>query len=97
MPGTGVRSDIDMDEEQEKNERDSREVNSDPARVHPIYSRSVCIRCTNHRTIVSGTGSVFMLCQSKAISAGWPKYPPQPLLLCPHFECPSTADRPKSG
>jgi hypothetical protein len=74
-----------------------KKIEVDPASYHPLYSRSVCINCANHRTIVSGTGSVFMLCQSKAISSGWPKYPPQPLYRCPHFESISTAERPKSG
>ncbi|MCU0721982.1 MAG: hypothetical protein MUC83_19895 [Pirellula sp.] len=58
----------------------------DPAETHAIYRRSVCISCQHRRTIVSGKGSVFMLCQSPAVELGWPKYPPQPLANCKHLE-----------
>jgi hypothetical protein len=70
------------DEGHQELESNSRDAAAD----HPLYSRSVCVQCKWHRTIVSGTGSVFMLCQSPAVSLGWPKYPPQPLHRCPHFE-----------
>ncbi len=87
----------DHDQETVPSRSTPRSPEIDPASLHPLYARSVCIRCANHRTIVSGTGSVFMLCQSNAVSSGWPKYPPQPLSRCPHFESLSTAERPKSG
>ncbi|MFY7878142.1 MAG: hypothetical protein ACOVQM_21980 [Pirellula sp.] len=51
----------------------------------PLLAQSVCLRCLDHRTIVSGKGSVFMLCQSQQTPSQWPKYPPQPLRQCGYF------------
>ncbi|MBL8860552.1 MAG: hypothetical protein JNK02_00945 [Planctomycetes bacterium] len=39
------------------------------------------------RAITSGKGSTFLLCRLGAEDPGWPKYPPQPVVHCPRFEC----------
>lgn len=64
----------------------TRELSSDPADSHAIYKRSICLACQHRRTVVSGKGSVFLLCQSPAVETGWPKYPPQPLASCRHLQ-----------
>ncbi len=51
----------------------------------PLYASSVCLNCQFHRTIVSGKGSVFMLCQSEETPDHWPKYPPQPVSRCRYY------------
>lgn len=56
------------------------------ARDQPLLKSSICLGCRAHRTIVSGKGSVFLLCQSERTPDSWPKYPPQPLRGCPYFE-----------
>jgi len=47
---------------------------------------TLCYRCTHHREIRSGKGSVFLLCELGLGNNAWPKYPPQPVLRCPHFQ-----------
>ena len=64
----------------------TQEHSSDPADSHAIYKRSICLACQHRRTVVSGKGSVFLLCQSPAVETGWPKYPPQPLASCRHLQ-----------
>ena len=64
----------------------AQEHSSDPADSHAIYKRSICLACQHRRTVVSGKGSVFLLCQSPAVETGWPKYPPQPLASCRHLQ-----------
>lgn len=64
----------------------TRELSSDPADSHAIYKRSICLACQHRRTVVSGKGSVFLLCQSPAVETGWPKYPPQPLASCRYLQ-----------
>jgi hypothetical protein len=39
----------------------------------------------DHRTIISGRGSIFLLCQSETAPSKWPKYPRQPMQGCPYF------------
>ncbi|MCU0710168.1 MAG: hypothetical protein MUF23_17970 [Pirellula sp.] len=58
----------------------------------PLLCNSVCNNCIDHRKIVSGKGSVFLLCQSASTPKTWPKYPPQPLSFCPYFR-PVTSPR----
>ncbi len=65
--------------------KSSRENPDDLARREPLLRDSVCLRCVDHRTIVSGKGSVFLLCQSEKVPREWPKYPRQPLFRCPYF------------
>ncbi len=55
------------------------------AALDPLLGRSICLQCKSHRTVVSGKGSVFMLCQSGDTPDTWPKYPPQPLQQCRYF------------
>jgi len=55
------------------------------AALEPLLMHSLCLRCKSHRTVVSGKGSVFMLCQSTQTPTSWPKYPPQPMRQCAHF------------
>jgi len=55
------------------------------AAMHPTLAASLCLKCASHRSIVSGKGSVFMLCQSNETPPSWPKYPPQPLKQCGFF------------
>lgn len=65
--------------------KNARENPDDLARREPLLRDSVCLRCLDHRTIVSGKGSVFLLCQSEQVPREWPKYPRQPLFRCPYF------------
>jgi hypothetical protein len=52
----------------------------------PSYLRpSRCLSCEFHRQVVSGKGSVFVLCQSPSTPAAWPKYPAQPVHHCRYF------------
>lgn len=46
----------------------------------------LCRRCAHARRIVSGKGSEFWRCAVADSIAGWPKYPPLPVLRCPRFE-----------
>jgi hypothetical protein len=72
-------------------DRDSESVEGDAkgldeiAAMQPLLRNSVCLSCADHRTIVSGKGSVFMLCQSKTTPKQWPKYPQQPVRQCGYF------------
>jgi hypothetical protein len=75
-----------MNDSQPQDELDDRQsILNQLVEHHPLYSKSICSKCKNLRVIQSGKGSLFLLCQSSAISQGWPKYPPQPLSRCPHF------------
>jgi len=65
------------------------------ASQHSLLSQSVCLRCVDHRTIVSGKGSVFMLCQSERTPSQWPKYPPQPLSQCGYLRTAQDQETPK--
>lgn len=56
------------------------------AAAQPLLATSICLKCVSHRTVVSGRGSVFMLCQSNKTPANWPKYPAQPLKQCGYFQ-----------
>ncbi len=56
------------------------------AAMDPLLARSICLQCESHRTVVSGKGSVFMLCQSSDTPDTWPKYPQQPVLHCRYFK-----------
>ncbi|HBE67011.1 MAG TPA: hypothetical protein DDW52_02575 [Planctomycetaceae bacterium] len=46
---------------------------------------SLCIGCEHHRRIVSGTGSVFLLCSAGVEHPHLPKYPRQPVASCAVF------------
>lgn len=51
----------------------------------PHLGRSLCAQCLHHRQIVSGKGSIFLLCRAPSQPPNWPKYPPQPMISCPLF------------
>ena len=51
----------------------------------PLLGSSICLKCSSHRTIVSGKGSVFVLCQSDETPSNWPKYPAQPVQQCRYY------------
>ncbi len=55
------------------------------AKREPLLRDSMCLQCADHRTIVSGRGSVFLLCQSSQVPKEWPKYPRQPMYRCPYL------------
>ena len=74
----------DVDRHSESVESDARGLD-EIAAMQPLLRNSVCLSCADHRTIVSGKGSVFMLCQSKTTPKQWPKYPPQPVRQCGYF------------
>ncbi|MEQ1826236.1 MAG: hypothetical protein ABL921_09820 [Pirellula sp.] len=64
---------------------DRSKVADQMAATNSLLSSSICLQCADHRTIVSGKGSVFLLCQSMVTPAQWPKYPPQPLRQCDYL------------
>jgi hypothetical protein len=57
-----------------------------------LLCNSVCVDCIDHRKVISGKGSVFLLCQSYATPKTWPKYPPQPLSFCPYMRLTASKD-----
>lgn len=64
------------------------------------FVESLCRSCALHREVRSATGSTFLLCRHGLTDRTWPKYPPQPVLQCRHFqpfdltagECPTTGN-----
>ena len=46
---------------------------------------SLCQSCTHVRRIVSGTGSIFWLCELAQSDKRFAKYPPQPVVRCVGF------------
>jgi hypothetical protein len=44
----------------------------------------LCRGCDHARRIVSGKGSEFWRCAVSERVPSWPKYPPLPVLRCPH-------------
>lgn len=54
-----------------------------PANVR--LPQSLCEACRYKRDVVSGKGSRFILCQRSLAEAGYPKYPPQPVVRCGGF------------
>lgn len=45
----------------------------------------LCRSCQHARTIVSGKGSEFWLCERAKTDARFRKYPPLPVLRCPGY------------
>lgn len=43
---------------------------------------SLCPTCAHCRTVTSGKGSRFWLCQLAAVDSRFAKYPPQPVVRC---------------
>jgi hypothetical protein len=44
--------------------------------------KSLCSNCAFVREIVTPKGSRFLLCKLSQKDAAYPKYPPQPVMLC---------------
>ena len=49
-------------------------------------ARGLCDDCRWAREIVSGRGSVFLLCEQHQRNPRFPKYPPLPVLACAAHE-----------
>ena len=49
-------------------------------------TESLCSTCAHVRVIHSAKGSVFLQCQRARDDERFPKYPPQPVRLCPGFQ-----------
>jgi hypothetical protein len=61
---------------------------ADPAESRPARRwGSQCEDCAHVRAIRSGKGSTFLMCRLGIADPTWPKYPPQPVVSCPRFEC----------
>lgn len=46
----------------------------------------LCLDCRWARRVVSGRGSVFVLCRRAETDPDYPKYPPLPRWRCPGYE-----------
>ena len=46
---------------------------------------SLCETCAHCKRVVSGRGSVFLLCRRSLDDGDYPKYPPQPVRECNGF------------
>lgn len=68
--------------------------------LHPTVSGGVpdaaahglCATCRHVRTVVSGKGSMFLMCQRHAADDRYPKYPPLPVRQCSGHQPAQTAD-----
>ena len=63
----------------------SRDTNNAATDENPSFAGSLCPACEQVRRIVSGRGSVFLMCRLGQTEKSWPKYPPQPVVRCIHF------------
>lgn len=52
----------------------------------PRVPAGLCASCLNHRRIVSGKGSVFMLCELASQDPRFPRYPRLPVLRCAGYQ-----------
>jgi hypothetical protein len=48
--------------------------------------RSLCETCASMREIITPKGSRFLLCQLSQTSSDYPKYPPQPVVVCDGYQ-----------
>jgi len=46
----------------------------------------LCESCRHARSIVSGKGSVFLMCELSKTDPRFRKYPPLPVMRCPGYE-----------
>ena len=46
----------------------------------------LCATCAHQRTVRSGRGSTFSLCERGLVDPAWPKYPRLPVLVCAGHE-----------
>lgn len=49
-------------------------------------ARGLCGVCTHAREVLSGKGSVFVMCELSKVDARFRKYPPLPVLRCDGFK-----------
>jgi hypothetical protein len=52
----------------------------------PDRSVGLCATCVFARSVTSGKGSTFLLCQRSQTDPRFPKYPPLPVRSCVGFE-----------
>jgi len=58
-----------------------------PPRTAPWHGPGgLCPACRHVKLLRSDRGSTFLLCQLSKTDASYPRYPPQPRLVCPGFE-----------
>ena len=51
----------------------------------PRTPRGLCPDCVHVQRITSERGSTFLLCRLSKVDARFPRYPPQPRMVCPGF------------
>ena len=54
-----------------------------PRRPPPAGYGGLCADCRHARPVTSSKGSRFLLCGLAAADPAFPRYPPQPVLVCP--------------
>lgn len=54
--------------------------------VDPIPDAGLCATCRHAERVVSGRGSVFLLCGRSRTDPRYAKYPPLPVRACPGYE-----------
>lgn len=54
--------------------------------MNHVMGPGLCGDCESARSIVSAKGSTFWRCALSDSVPGWPKYPPLPVLRCPHHQ-----------
>ncbi len=47
--------------------------------------RTLCLACVHVHVVRSAKGSSFLLCLQSKADPRFPKYPPQPVVVCPAF------------
>ena len=63
------------------------EPRRDPPRPAPwMGPGGLCPACRHVKLLRSDRGSTFLLCQRSKQDASYPRYPPQPRLVCPGYE-----------
>ena len=53
---------------------------------HGVPGAGLCNTCRNARAIVSGKGSVFLMCELSKTDPRFRKYPPLPVMRCEGWE-----------
>jgi hypothetical protein len=64
-------------------------------RASSMTTESLCESCRFKRTVVSGRGSRFLLCELARQDRRFPKYPPQPVTRCSGYAPPEGNGREK--
>lgn len=59
---------------------------------HGAPFAGLCDTCQHARKIVSGKGSVFLMCERSKTDPRFRKYPPLPVMRCPGYEAATGAD-----